>query len=173
MRRFVQVAATLSLATQASASGPPKEEREVAQPPVVQAAAQALQVVPAGHKEVRAPASNFTGVVRSSARFAGTGGSRMGGATVTFEAGARTNWHSHPLGQLLVVTAGHGWVQADGEPVRAIRSGDTIWTAPGVKHWHGASRTSGMTHVGISETKAGATVQWQEPVTDAQYHGPD
>lgn len=172
MKSFIQVTAALALATQASASEP---ERTPTSPPpsATQATPRALQILHAGDKPVRAPASNFTGVVRSSARFAGTGGSRLGGATVTFEAGSRTNWHSHPLGQLLVVTSGHGWVQAEGEPVRPIGPGDTIWTAPGVKHWHGATRTTGMTHVGISESKEGAAVRWQEPVTDGQYHGPD
>ncbi len=117
--------------------------------------------------------SNFTGSVSVTQPFRGSGGARIGGATVRFERGARTNWHVHPLGQLLVVTAGRAWVQIEGEPVRAFGPGEVVWTPPGAKHWHGATRSSSMTHVGVSEAQEGSSVTWLEPVTDAQYQGPE
>lgn len=128
-----------------------------------------LTVVAPGMNPAAGPARNFTGDVSVASGFRGTGGSRMGGATVTFQPGARSNWHTHPLGQLLIVTEGHGLVQAEGEAVREIKPGDVIWTAPGVKHWHGATKTTSMTHVAVSESVEGAAVQWLEPVTDAVY----
>ncbi len=137
-----------------------------AQPP---SAPPPLTVIPPGVNPNAGPASNFTGAVTVSSAFRGSGGSRIGGATVTFQPGARSNWHTHPLGQLLVVTDGRGWVQAEGEPAREIKPGDVVWTAPGVKHWHGASRESAMTHVATAESQEGASVKWLEPVTDQQY----
>ena len=116
--------------------------------------------------------SNFTGSVSVTQPFSGSGGSRLGGASVRFEPGARTKWHIHLLGQLLVVTAGRAWVQIEGEPVRTFGPGDVVWTPPGAKHWHGATRFSSMTHVGVSERGEGSTVTWLEPVSDAQYQGP-
>ena len=117
--------------------------------------------------------SNFTGAVSVGEPFRGTGGSRLGGATVTFQAGARTHWHTHPFGQLLVVTAGRGWMQIEGEPVRAFGPGDVVWTPPGKKHWHGATPSGTMTHVAVSESEPGGrAVTWLEPVSDAQYKGP-
>lgn len=115
---------------------------------------------------------NFTGAVSVGAPIRTSGGSRLGGAAVTFEAGARTNWHTHPLGQLLVVTAGRGWTQIEGEPVRAMGPGEVVWTSPGAKHWHGATPAAAMTHVAVSESEPGRAVTWLEPVTDAQYKGP-
>jgi quercetin dioxygenase-like cupin family protein len=94
---------------------------------------------------------------------------RVVGASVTFEPGARTAWHTHPLGQTLVVTAGLGWAQRDGGPVEEIRPGDVVWFAPGEKHWHGASPTTAMTHVAIQEAKDGKTADWLEKVSDEQY----
>jgi 4-carboxymuconolactone decarboxylase len=117
--------------------------------------------------------SNFTGTVSVGAPIRTSGGSRLGGAPVTFQAGARTNWHTHPLGQLLVVTDGRGWTQIEGEPVRAIGPGDVVWTPPGAKHWHGATPSSTMTHVAVSESDPGGrAVTWLEPVSDTQYKGP-
>jgi 4-carboxymuconolactone decarboxylase len=116
--------------------------------------------------------SNFTGAVSVGEFFRGTGGSRLSGAPVTFQAAARTHWHTHPLGQLLVVTAGRGWTQIEGEPVRAIGPGDVVWTPPGAKHWHGATPAGAMTHVAVSESEPGRAVTWLEPVNDAQYKGP-
>ena len=91
---------------------------------------------------------------------------------MTFQPGARTNWHTHPLGQLLIVTEGRGWVQSEGGPAQEYGPGDTVWITPGVKHWHGATRTSTMTHVAVSEALEGQSVTWLEPVSDADYHGP-
>lgn len=117
----------------------------------------------------RGPDRNFTGSAHVSARFSGSGGSRIGGATVTFEAGARTAWHRHANGQALVVTSGCGWVQREGGPVEEICAGDVAITAPGEAHWHGATATSAMTHVALAEPGA---VEWLGQVTDTEYvHG--
>jgi 4-carboxymuconolactone decarboxylase len=116
---------------------------------------------------------NFVGKVAVGSYTNGTHGSRIRSAPVTFEVGARTNWHSHPGGQLLVVTDGSGWSQAEGEGVKAIRTGDVIWTPPNVKHWHGATRSSRMTHVAVSEFEAGVAVEWHGPVSDSHFNGPD
>ena len=119
----------------------------------------------------KGPAEYFTGVVRIDAPFKGSGEARVAGATVTFESGARTNWHTHPLGQTLLVTSGLGRVQREGGPVEAVRPGDIVWFEPGEKHWHGASPAAAMTHVAINEAVDGRMVDWLEPVTDAQYGG--
>lgn len=113
----------------------------------------------------------FTGAVRIDDPFQGSGDARISGATVTFEPGARTAWHTHPLGQTLIVTAGVGRVQLWGGPVQEIRPGDTVWIPPGVKHWHGAAATVGMSHIAFSETLDGNTVDWLEQVSDEQYRG--
>lgn len=97
-------------------------------------------------------------------------GPRVQGASVTFEPGARTAWHTHPLGQTLIVTAGCGWAQREGGPVEEIRPGDVVWFAPNEKHWHGASATTGMTHIAIQEKLNGEVVKWLEHVSDEQYH---
>lgn len=128
-----------------------------------------LVVTPPGQAPAAGPASRFVGRVAVTSPFAGSGGSRLGGATVSFAPGARTNWHSHPLGQLLIVTRGEGRVQVDGGEVRTIRSGDTVWTAPGVRHWHGAAPATAMTHVALAERADGRDVKWMEPVTERTY----
>lgn len=115
------------------------------------------------------PAEYFTGTVRIDAPFAGEEPARIGGATVTFEPGARTAWHTHPLGQTLIVTSGLGWTQREGGSVEEIRPGDIVWFAPGEKHWHGASPTAAMTHIAIAEKLNGSQVDWMEKVTDEQY----
>jgi quercetin dioxygenase-like cupin family protein len=107
--------------------------------------------------------------VRVESRFQGTAPARIGGATVTFEPGARTAWHSHPLGQTLIVTAGVGLVQEWSGPIQEIRPGDIVWIAAGVKHWHGATPTNGMSHIAFSESLNGKSVEWMEKVTDEQY----
>jgi quercetin dioxygenase-like cupin family protein len=117
----------------------------------------------------RGPADYFTGTVRIDAPFQGSGAARVGGATVTFEPGARTAWHTHPLGQTLIVTAGCGWVQREGGPVEEIRPGDIVWIPPGEKHWHGATRATAMTHIAIAESQDGSPVEWMEQVGDDQY----
>jgi quercetin dioxygenase-like cupin family protein len=117
----------------------------------------------------RGPAEYFTGAVRIDAPFQATAPARVGGATVTFEPGARTAWHTHPLGQTLIVTAGCGWVQREGGPIEEIRPGDIVWFPAGERHWHGATPTTAMTHIAIAEQLDGKVVQWMEHVTDEQY----
>ncbi|TIM65697.1 MAG: cupin domain-containing protein [Mesorhizobium sp.] len=115
------------------------------------------------------PADYFTGAVRIDPLFQASEPARVGGASVTFEPGARTAWHTHPLGQTLIVTAGLGWVQREGAPVEEIRPGDVVWIPPGVKHWHGASATTAMTHLAIQESLDGKPVEWLEKVSDGEY----
>ena len=119
----------------------------------------------------KGPADWFTGTVRIDALFAPTAGSRAAGNAVTFEPGARTAWHTHPLGQALIVTFGLGRVQREGGPVEEIRPGDVVLFEPGEKHWHGASPTTAMSHIAIQEALNGKPVDWLEHVTDEQYEG--
>jgi quercetin dioxygenase-like cupin family protein len=118
---------------------------------------------------IKGPAENFTGTVRIDPLHAASEPARVSCAYVTFEPGARSAWHTHPLGQILVVTAGCGWTQCEGEPIVAIRAGDTIWCPPGHKHWHGATPTTAMTHIAIQESLDGKAVHWLSKVTDAEY----
>lgn len=111
----------------------------------------------------------FTGTVRLDHLFQPNEHRRAAAAIVTFEPGARTAWHTHPLGQTLIITAGLGWVQRDGGIIEDVRPGDIIWILPGEKHWHGASPTVAMTHLAIQEQLNGAVVEWMEKVTEAQY----
>ena len=120
---------------------------------------------------VPGPADWFTGTVRIDPLFQAPDPARVGGATVTFEPGARTAWHTHPLGQTLLVTSGLGRVQRDGGPIEEIRPGDVVWFPPGEKHWHGASPTTAMTHIAIQESLDGTAVDWLEQVSDEQYRG--
>jgi quercetin dioxygenase-like cupin family protein len=115
------------------------------------------------------PSENFTGKVKVVRLVQGEHPSSLGCGHVEFSKGARSNWHTHPKGQLLIVTSGSGLVQEWGKPVREIKSGDVIWTPPNVKHWHGASPTSAMAHMAVTESKDGKVVDWMERVTDAQY----
>ncbi|QRI62963.1 cupin domain-containing protein [Shinella sp. PSBB067] len=117
------------------------------------------------------PAAYFTGTVRLDTPFKAEAPGRAGGAIVTFEPGARTAWHTHPLGQTVIVTSGLGWAQREGGPVEEIRPGDVVWFPPGEKHWHGATDRTAMTHVAIAESQDGTPVTWLEPVTDEQYLG--
>jgi quercetin dioxygenase-like cupin family protein len=117
----------------------------------------------------KGPAEWFTGAVRIDQPFSATDPARVGGAIVTFEPGARTAWHTHPLGQTLIVTAGCGWAQREGGSIEEIRPGDVVWFAPGEKHWHGATPTTGMTHIAIAEKLDGKVVDWMEHVSDEQY----
>ena len=117
------------------------------------------------------PSDNFTGTVRIDPLFDAPEPRRVSGASVTFEPGARTAWHVHPLGQTLIVTAGCGWVQSWGGPVEEIRPGDVITCPPGEKHWHGATPTTAMTHIAIQEKLNGKVVEWLEKVSDEQYLG--
>jgi quercetin dioxygenase-like cupin family protein len=122
------------------------------------------------------PADWFTGNVRIDPLFeapelstASLRPADVRGASVTFEPGARTAWHTHPLGQTLVVMSGLGWAQRDGGPIEEIRPGDVVWFAPGEKHWHGATPTAAMTHIAIQEALNGKVVEWMEKVSDEQY----
>ncbi len=117
----------------------------------------------------KGPSEWFTGVVRIDPLYAAQAPARAAGNAVTFEAGARTAWHTHPLGQILIVTFGRGWVQRDGGPVEEISAGDVIWFEPGERHWHGASATTAMQHIAIQEALDGKAVEWMEHVGDEQY----
>ncbi len=117
----------------------------------------------------KGPADRFTGAVRIDPLFTAPDPALVSGASVTFEPGARTAWHTHPLGQTLIVTAGCGWAQREDGPVEEIHPGDVVWLPPGEKHWHGASPTTAMTHIAIQERKDGKMVDWMEHVSDEQY----
>ncbi|GEC65460.1 (R)-mandelonitrile lyase [Raoultella terrigena] len=119
----------------------------------------------------KGPADWFTGDVRIDAPFQATEPAKVGGATVTFEPGARTAWHTHPLGQTLIVVQGRGWLQEWDKEPQALNPGDIAWIPPGVKHWHGASSTTAMVHIAIAEAENGSPVTWQEHVSDEQYQG--
>jgi quercetin dioxygenase-like cupin family protein len=115
------------------------------------------------------PAAWFTGVVRVDPLFTAPDPARVSGALVTFEPGARTAWHTHPLGQTLIVTAGCGWVQREGGAVEEIRPGDVVWFSPGERHWHGATAVTAMSHIALQERLGDSVVSWGEHVTDAEY----
>lgn len=116
------------------------------------------------------PADWFTGKVRIDPLISAPEPARVAGASVTFEPGARTAWHTHPLGQTLVVTTGCGWVQREGETKQEIHPGDVVWFSPGEKHWHGATSTTAMTHIAIQEQLDGKAVEWMEHVSDEEYN---
>jgi quercetin dioxygenase-like cupin family protein len=117
----------------------------------------------------KGPTKWFTGTVRIDLLFEAPEPARVRGARVTFEPGARTAWHTHPLGQTLIVTSGLGWAQGWGGTVEEIRPGDVVWFSPGEKHWHGATPTTAMTHMAIQEALDGKVVEWMEKVSDEQY----
>ena len=132
-----------------------------------------MEIKPSGSQASQVgPADYFTGTVRIDPLFAAPPPARVAGASVTFEPGARTAWHTHPLGQTLIVTAGCGWVQREGGAVQSIRPGDVIWFAPEEKHWHGATATTAMTHIAVQETVDGSAVVWLDKVSDADYRAP-
>lgn len=129
-----------------------------------------IKITPAGSQpSAVAPEAYFTGQVRIDSPFQGSDSARIGGAIVTFEPGARNAWHTHPLGQTLIVTHGRGWLQEWGSEIREINQGDIVWIPQGVKHWHGASPENSMTHIAIAEALDGSAVEWLEKVTDEQY----
>ena len=115
------------------------------------------------------PAEWFTGTVRIDTFFQPQAPARAVGASVTFEPGARTAWHTHPLGQILLITAGCGWAQRDGGPVEEVHPGDAVWFSPGERHWHGATASTAMTHIAIQEQLDGKAVDWEEHVSEKQY----
>ncbi len=128
-----------------------------------------LKITPAGSGAISAPEQYFTGTVEISGLYQAEAPARVGGATVSFSAGARTAWHTHPLGQTLFIVSGRGWVQKEGEPVQKVSSGDVVWIPPHVRHWHGASSTEPMTHFAVAEALNGSSVTWMEKVTDQDY----
>ena len=129
-----------------------------------------MEIKPAGSvPSRRMPADWFTGTVWQDPIIEAPDPARIRAGRVSFEPGARTAWHTHPLGQTLIVTAGCGWVQREGGPVEEIRPGDVVWFAPGEKHWHGATAANGMSHIAIQEKLNGSPVDWMEQVTRAQY----
>jgi quercetin dioxygenase-like cupin family protein len=117
----------------------------------------------------RGPADYFTGAVRVDPLFQAEAPWQSRGGSVTFEPGARTAWHTHPLGQILIVTSGLGWVQRSGAPLQEMRPGDVVWIPSGVKHWHGATKTTSVTHIAITEGVDGKVVDWMEKLSDEQY----
>jgi quercetin dioxygenase-like cupin family protein len=117
----------------------------------------------------KGPAEYFTGAVRVDPLFQAGDPARVSGGQVTFEPGARTAWHTHPLGQTLLITSGLGWVQHEGGPIEEVRPGDVVWFPAGLKHWHGATPTTAMTHIAITESRDGKNVDWMEKVSDEQY----
>jgi quercetin dioxygenase-like cupin family protein len=129
-----------------------------------------MQIARAGsNPSGKGPAEYFTGTVRIDPLFDAEAPARVAGASVTFEPGARTAWHTHPLGQTIIVTSGLGWAQREGGAVEEIRPGDVVWFPPGQKHWHGATPTTAMTHIAIQEKLDGKTVEWLEQVSAEQY----
>jgi quercetin dioxygenase-like cupin family protein len=117
----------------------------------------------------KGPPDKFVGTVTITPLFEATPHTRAGGASVTFEPGARSAWHTHPAGQVLIILSGIGWVQQWGGKKHEVKAGDVIWTPPGVKHWHGGTPTTAMTHIAIQEHVDGKVIDWAEPVTDEQY----
>ncbi|WP_204330134.1 (R)-mandelonitrile lyase [Rhizobium phaseoli] len=131
-----------------------------------------MEIKPAGSRpSMKPPADYFTGAVRQDPLMETPEPARMRATSVTFEPGARTAWHTHPLGQTLIVTSGRGLVQSWGGGISEIRAGDTVWFSPGEKHWHGAAADTAMTHIAIHEALDGKHVDWMEKVSDAQYSG--
>jgi 4-carboxymuconolactone decarboxylase len=134
---------------------------------------QSIKVTRSGEQTfTQASAEHFTGSASVNRFLIESGSSHTSGAIVTFEPGSRTAWHSHPLGQTLIVTAGAGWVQQWGGQIQEIRPGDIVWIPPGIKHWHGATASTSMTHIGIQESLDGKSVEWMERVSDEQYRNP-
>ncbi len=129
-----------------------------------------MEITRAGSQpSTKGPVDWFTGTVRIDPLFHPKAPARTAAASVTFEPGARTAWHTHPLGQTLIITSGVGWVQHEGGPVEEVRPGDVVWFPPGLRHWHGATAKTAMTHIAIQEALEGKMVEWMEKVTDQQY----
>src|SRR5215213_617481 len=131
---------------------------------------QNMHIMRAGSQPAaKGPEEYFTGAVRVDPMFQAGDPARVSGGHVTFEPGARSAWHTHPLGQTLIVTSGLGWAQSEGGAIEEIRPGDVVWFPPGLKHWHGATPTTAMTHIAITELKDGKNADWLEKVSDEQY----
>jgi quercetin dioxygenase-like cupin family protein len=129
-----------------------------------------MQITRSGSRpSTKGPAENFTGAVRVDPLVSAREPGRASSSQVTFEPGARTAWHTHPLGQSLIITSGLGWVQSEGGPIEEVRPGDVVWFPPGLRHWHGATPTTAMAHITVTEALDGKSVDWLEKVTDEQY----
>lgn len=128
-----------------------------------------MKIIRPGSQPSSSNAETFTGRVRRDPLIGATAPGRVQTGMVTFEPCARTDWHTHPLGQILIVTSGCGWVQSKGNDKQIIRSGDVVWTEPEEKHWHGATDTTAMSHLAVTEALDGKAVEWMEKVTDAEY----
>jgi 4-carboxymuconolactone decarboxylase len=128
-----------------------------------------IEITRAGSGAQAAPEDYFTGHVKVSGRYQAEAPARIGGATVSFPAGARTAWHTHPLGQTLFIVTGTGWVQKQGEAVQQVGPGDVVWIPPHIRHWHGASKTEPMVHFAVAEALNGSSVTWMEKVSDEEY----
>jgi quercetin dioxygenase-like cupin family protein len=167
-------ATTLSLCLVASAAAQAQSDRCTPQDEAIPVAlcqsSTVISIARSGSQpSAKGPAEYFAGNVRIDAPFQGSSPARVSGGTVTFVPGARSDWHTHPLGQALIVTAGVGLVQQWGSPTQDMKSGDVVWIPPGVKHWHGASPATGMTHIAVNEILDGKAVDWMENVNDEQY----
>jgi len=161
---FSVLASEASFAQAGGPSGPEALQTRASQD------SQRITVTRSGeHSPTKAPAEHFTGSAIVDRLLIENGPSHTSGASVAFEPGARTAWHSHPLGQTLIVTAGTGWVRQWGGQVQEIRQGDIVWIPPELKHWHGATASTSMTHIGIQESLDGKAVEWMEQVSDQQY----
>lgn len=145
----------------------------VAQAAIADSDAMIEVVSSSARSATRGPPVNFTGQVQVEQLFAAERGRHVSGGRVTFRSGARSVWHSHPAGQILIVTAGTGRIQQWGRAIQTIKAGDVVWIPPGVKHWHGAAPKTSMTHIAIQETVDGKAVDWMEHVRDTQYFAPD
>jgi 4-carboxymuconolactone decarboxylase len=164
-------ATVMSLSLLASASAQSSQTGAAPSPSAQDS--QMIKITRSGSQPSRqGPGENFTGSVRVDPLFQASAPARTSGSLVTFEPGARSAWHTHPLDQVLIVTAGTGRVQRWGDPVDEIRQGDVVWIPPGQKHWHGAAPNSSMAHIAISEALEGKAVEWMEKVSDAQYGSP-
>jgi quercetin dioxygenase-like cupin family protein len=160
----------LKTAGAATLLGVPAVRRSQADAPLAQQQEFKMEIKRVGSQpSSKGPADWFTGTVRIDPLFQANAPARAAGASVTFEPGARTAWHTHPLGQTLIVTAGCGCAQRWGGPIEEIRPGDVVWFPPGEKHWHGAAPTTAMTHIAIQEALDGKVVDWLEKVSDEQY----
>jgi quercetin dioxygenase-like cupin family protein len=168
------LAATGGFAAVAAAARAAAEDRAKGQGGATVAATQAtggtMQITRSGSQPSgKGPADYFTGAVRVDPLFRAPDPARVTGGSVTFEPGARTNWHTHPLGQTLIITFGRGWVQSEGGKVEEVLPGDVVWFPPGVRHWHGATPTTAMMHIAVQEALNGKAVDWMERVSDEQY----
>ena len=147
-----------------------KQTRAVSGPIASSAGSRTIGISRSGSQPAaKGPAEYFAGTVRIDPLFKANDPLRASGASVTFEPGARSAWHTHPFGQILIVTAGSGWVQQWGGPIEEIRQGDVVRIPPGLKHWHGATASTGMTHIAIQEQLEDKVVEWMEKVSDEQY----